>query len=64
MTDKRRQQISRSVKKHRQERDRIEVYIPQGWRERLKAVNADEGISTSDWVRLQVAKRIGEDGGE
>lgn len=64
MTDKRKQQISRSVKKHRQERDRIEVYIPLGWRDRLKEKNAEEGISTSDWIRRLVAERIGEGGGE
>ena len=58
--NKRRQQISESVKRHRQRRDRLEVYIPQGWREKLRAVNFGEGLSTSAWVREMVAKRIGE----
>lgn len=59
MNEKRREQVSRSVRKHRQERDRIEVYIPRGWRERLKEKNATEGISTSEWLRELVAIRIG-----
>lgn len=59
MNEKRREQVSRSVRKHRQERDRIEVYIPRGWRERLKEKNAAEGISTSEWLRELVAIRIG-----
>ena len=58
---KRRDQISQSVKKHRQERDRIEVYIPLGWRDRLKRANASEGVSMSQWIREVVAKRIGEE---
>mgnify|MGYP005813376113 CR=1 FL=1 len=58
---KRREQVSRSVKRHRSQRDRLEVYIPQGWREKLKKVNDSEGLSTSAWVRSMVALRIGED---
>lgn len=62
MSEKRRKQVSRSVKKHRQERDRIEVYIPRGWRDRLKERNSQEDppISTSEWIRRIVAERIGE----
>ena len=49
------------MKRHRSQRDRLEVYIPQGWRERLKKINDSEEISTSAWVRNMVALRIGED---
>lgn len=60
MTDEKRlKQISDSVRRHRQQRDRLEVYIPQGWRERLRAANQAEGLTTSEWIRNLVAERIG-----
>ena len=62
--DRRKKQVSKSVKKHRKERDRLEVYIPRGWRERLKKINDQENISTSQWVRDIVAHRIGENKGK
>lgn len=57
-SEHRKKQVSKSVKKHRKERDRLEVYIPRGWRELLKEKNNKEGISTSQWVRQVVAERI------
>lgn len=60
MTDQKRlKQISDSVRRHRQQRDRLEVYIPRGWRERLRAANQAEGLTTSEWIRNLVAERIG-----
>lgn len=56
----RRQQVADSVRRHRKTRDRLEVYIPLGWRDRLKEINEAKGMSTSEWVRQAVAKRIGE----
>jgi LDH2 family malate/lactate/ureidoglycolate dehydrogenase len=56
----RRQQVADSVRRHRKTRDRLEVYIPLGWRDRLKEVNEAKGMSTSEWVRQAVAERIGE----
>jgi LDH2 family malate/lactate/ureidoglycolate dehydrogenase len=56
---KRGQQVADSVRRHRQKRDRLEVYIPRGWRDLLREANAKEGISTSEWVRQAVAARIG-----
>ena len=58
--EKRRQQVADSVRRHRKTRDRLEVYIPLGWRDRLKEVNEAKGMSTSEWVRQAVAERIGE----
>ena len=58
--EKRRQQVADSVRRHRTTRDRLEVYIPLGWRDRLKEVNEAKGMSTSEWVRQAVAERIGE----
>jgi LDH2 family malate/lactate/ureidoglycolate dehydrogenase len=56
----RRQQVADSVRRHRKTRDRLEVYIPLGWRDRLRGVNEAKGVSTSEWVRQIVAARIGE----
>ena len=58
---KRLRQVADSVRRHRSTRDRLEVYIPGGWRERLRLANASEGLTTSAWVRQIVADRIGEE---
>jgi hypothetical protein len=58
--EKRRAQVAASVARHRQKRDRLEVYLPAGWRERLAEVNQSENLSTTAWVRKVVAARIGE----
>jgi hypothetical protein len=58
---KRKEQISKSVKKHRATRDRLEVYIPKGWREELRIRNSAENLTTSDWIRKAIALRIGKD---
>ena len=47
--------------KHRATRDRLEVYIPKGWRGALRDCNAKENLTTSDWIRLVIAERIGEE---
>mgnify|MGYP003117701151 CR=1 FL=1 len=52
-------QIQRSVKKHRSSHDRLEVYIPKGWRAELKEQNSKDGITTSDWIRSIIAQKIG-----
>lgn len=54
----RREQVANGVRRHRQKHDRVEVYLPRGWRKLLRATNRAAGLTTSQWLRKVVAKRI------
>ena len=56
-------QTRRSVERHRQLNDRLELFLPLGWRQRLKdSISGDsDHASMAAWFRATVAERIGEE---
>lgn len=61
--ERRREQTYRSVKKHRAARDRCELLLPKGWRDKLHAAVYAGGkhATTQGWFVAVVAELIGEE---
>ena len=57
---RRREQTYRSVKKHREAHDRVELLLPKGWRDKLHAAARASHSTTQSWFTATVAELIGE----
>jgi hypothetical protein len=60
--ERRRGQVRAGVRRHRAKNDRLELFLPVGWRERLKkSVKVAGHVTLADWFRQIVAAEIGEE---
>lgn len=59
---RRRAQVHASVQRHREGKKRVELLLPDGWRERLhEAVRAKGHPSLQAWFMTTAAELLGED---